>query len=106
MIVPGLVNTPQFSADSELFGPQYLGSRLRLWRVIPGREVRVFRHRTGEGSQLIASPVPHAAGRVLAAISQEGPCFFDLDSGEELASAPLHAGPTPSGVASSPRAVG
>jgi WD40 repeat protein len=90
MTLPG-VFVPQFSRDGTLLGTQQLGNRLRLWRVVPGREFRVFRHRTGEGLQFLEVPVPHAAGRVLAAVSQEGPCFFDLASGEELAWARLRS---------------
>ncbi len=90
LTLPGFVS-PQFSADDTLMGPQRLGGRVRLWRVATGRELREFRPRADAGQQYLRTPVAHAGGRVLAAVSQDGPCFFDLGSGAELASA--RAGP-------------
>ncbi len=91
LTLPGCV-TPQFSADDTLMGPQRLGGRVRLWRVAAGRELREFRPHAAAGQQYLRSPVAHSGGRVLAAISQGGPCFFDLDSGAELASARVGLG--------------
>jgi serine/threonine protein kinase/WD40 repeat protein len=79
----------QFSPDGDLLGYQRSGSKVRLWRLTAGRELRVFRAPGVEGRQFIHAPSLHADGRVLAAISSQGLVFFDLDSGEKLASVPL-----------------
>jgi serine/threonine protein kinase/WD40 repeat protein len=79
----------QFSQDDTLLGPQRSGHKVRLWRLAAGRELRVLHPAATEGPEFVYSPVPHAEGRVLAAISQHGLSFFDLDSGEELASVRL-----------------
>jgi WD40 repeat protein len=80
--------SPQFSADDTLLGPQRLGDKLRLWRLVPGREFRELRPRAVEGRRRLSHPVLHADGRVLAAASADGLYyFFDLESGAELASA-------------------
>jgi WD40 repeat protein len=72
----------QFSQDDALLGPQRSGHKVRLWRLAAGREL-------GNWGQFISNPVPHAEGRVVAAISPRGLSFFDLDTGEELASVRL-----------------
>jgi serine/threonine protein kinase/WD40 repeat protein len=79
----------RFSADDALLGPQRNGSNVRLWRVATGRELRVLRHPVADRREFLAQPVPDADGRVLAAISSRGLCFFDLAGGQELASVPL-----------------
>jgi serine/threonine protein kinase/WD40 repeat protein len=87
----------QFSRDDTLLGPHHNGSQVRLWRVAPGRELVVIPSQSsGEGRDFIHYPVPHVEGRVLAANSQRGLCFFDLVNGEELASVPV---PRPTGSA-------
>jgi len=83
----------QFSSDDRLIGPEISGKKLRLWRVAGGRELRVLRSRSADRLSTIASPVVHPDGRTLAAGSENRLCFFDLASGEELASVWLpHAG--------------
>jgi WD40 repeat protein len=79
----------QFSADDRLFGPEYSGRKIRLWRLAGGAEVRVLRPRGAGALDNTYNPVLHADGRTLAAATRQGLCFFDLASGEELASVRL-----------------
>ncbi len=78
----------QFSSDG-LFGPGYSGNKIRLWRLADGRELRVLRPRNAGSLENVYSPVVHADGRTLAADTRDQLCFFDLGSGEELASVRL-----------------
>ena len=79
----------QFSADGTLIGFGGNGAKLQLWRVAEGRELRVLRRQTSDNSDLLLSPVLDAEGRILAAHSQDGLSFFDLLSGQGLASVHL-----------------
>ncbi len=79
----------QFSSDDRLFGPEYSGNKIRLWRLASGQELRVLRPRSAGSLDNIHSPVLHADGRILAAGARHQLCFFDLASGEELASVRL-----------------
>jgi WD40 repeat protein len=79
----------QFSADDTMLGPQRSGRKVRLWRVAARRELHVLRHPVAGGRESLAWPVPDADGRVLAAVSSQGLCFFDVASGEELVSVPM-----------------
>ena len=79
----------QFSSNDRLFGPNYSGNKIRLWRLAGGRELRVLRPRSAGSLDNIVCPVLHADGRILAAGANGQLCFFDLDSGEELKSAPM-----------------
>ncbi|MBI3407193.1 MAG: protein kinase [Planctomycetes bacterium] len=75
-----------FSSDAGLIGPQHYGNKIRLWRPAGGRELRVLRPRNAGAPDIIQSPVVHPDGKVLAAYGRQQLCFFDLASGEELAS--------------------
>jgi serine/threonine protein kinase/WD40 repeat protein/tetratricopeptide (TPR) repeat protein len=101
----------QFSPDDRLLGPATSGNKIRLWRLAPGRELRVLRCRNAGSLETINSPVVHADGRTLAACGPHWLSFFDLASGEELASVrqpqvaavnpvffdPPHPSPSPEG---------
>src|SRR5262249_22951337 len=90
-VVPTLLGDSglQFSPDDRLLGFQRSGRKVRLLRLTPGRELRVFPAPTVEGFRFIGSPAAHAAGRVLGVVSNRGLGFYDLDSGKELASTGL-----------------
>src|SRR5439155_8169160 len=79
----------QFSSDDRLLGPGYSGNKIRLRRLAGGRELRVLRPRSAGSLDNVHSPVVHADGRTLAAATRDQLCFFDLGSGEELASVRL-----------------
>jgi eukaryotic-like serine/threonine-protein kinase len=79
----------QFSPDDRLLGPATSGNKIRLWRLAPGRELSVLRRRNAGSLEPINFPVVHADGRTLAACSSRWLSFFDLASGEELASVRL-----------------
>jgi WD40 repeat protein len=79
----------QFSSDDRLFGPEYSGNKIRLWRLAGGRELRVLRPRSTGSLDNVYSPVVHIDGHILAAAARHQLCFFDLASGEELASVRL-----------------
>ena len=79
----------QFSSNDRLFGPEYSGNKVRLWRLAGGRELRMLRPRSAGSLDNITSPVIHADGRTLAAATRHQLCFFDLVSGEELDSVRL-----------------
>ena len=81
----------QFSPTDRLDGYSIEGTKVKLWRLAAGRELRVLRRRNADSLERICSPVVHAEGRILAALSRrEGSpnrlCFFDLSTAEELAS--------------------
>jgi tetratricopeptide (TPR) repeat protein len=62
------------------------GNKIRAWRLEPGRELRILRRRQAAAGELIFAPVVHSAGRLLAASSSyKRLAFFDLESGEEVA---------------------
>ena len=75
----------RFSADGTLFGLGSDGSKLQLWRVAEGRELRLLRRLTKDTTH----PVLDAEGRILATTSEESLTFFDLATGRELASVEL-----------------
>ena len=66
-----------------------VGSKLRLWRVIPGDEIRVLRHRWAQAEAKITEVTPALAGRILAVNTQKPDTlsFFDVATGEELVAA-------------------
>jgi serine/threonine protein kinase/WD40 repeat protein len=86
----------QASPTDRLHGYDFEGAKVRLWRLAAGRELRVLRRRNADSLEVICSPVVHADGRILATQSgrENYPdlswlCFFDLSTGEELASVKL-----------------
>src|SRR5207248_4651477 len=82
----------QFSPDDRLLGPILVGNQIKLWRFAAGRELRVLRPRSADSSENVYSPVVHADGHTLAAAGRHRLSFFDLASGEELASVRLPQG--------------
>jgi serine/threonine protein kinase/WD40 repeat protein len=81
-----------FSPTDQLHGYSFEGTKVKLWRLASGRELRVLRRRNADSLERIRSPVVHADGRFLAATAdgdQTWLSFFDLRAGEELASAKL-----------------
>jgi serine/threonine protein kinase/WD40 repeat protein/tetratricopeptide (TPR) repeat protein len=92
-----LLETPgtklRFSPDDSLLGYATNGKNVRLIRVARnGGELRTFRRANAGSREQIVSPVVERDGRILAAVSfdpvqdSQWLCFFDLASGEELAS--------------------
>jgi eukaryotic-like serine/threonine-protein kinase len=75
------------SRDDSFIGLARSGSRLRLWRLADGRELRILRRPRTEVDTGYTGPVLDADGRVLAADSKQGLSFIDMESGKELASA-------------------
>jgi serine/threonine protein kinase/WD40 repeat protein len=69
----------QFSADGSLVGMDQAGTRLRIWRLADGRELRCIR------APGIHSPLLGAGSRVMAAASSHGLGFFDVNDGGALA---------------------
>jgi serine/threonine protein kinase/WD40 repeat protein len=88
MMMPGNFGW-QFSADDRLLGRGRNGTKIRLYRVAAGSELRVLRPRDADNLENVHSPVIHADGRTLSAAAGHRLCFFDLVSGEELASVKL-----------------
>jgi WD40 repeat protein len=76
----------QFSPDDRLLGFQRSGNKLRLYRLAGGQELRVLRRRNADSLETINFPVVDTNGRMLAASGPDWLSFFDLASGEELAS--------------------
>ncbi len=79
----------QFGPTDRLHGYGVEGTRIKLWRLAAGRELRVLRRRGAESLEQMRGAVVHPDGRVLAADSGPWLCFFDLATGEELASVKL-----------------
>jgi serine/threonine protein kinase/WD40 repeat protein len=85
-----------FSPTDRLHGYGIEGTKVKLWRLAAGRELRVLRRRNADSLERIHTPVVHTDGRILAASSlydhypdKSWLCFFDLWTGEELASGKL-----------------
>ncbi|HZN33286.1 MAG TPA: hypothetical protein VFB80_05680, partial [Pirellulaceae bacterium] len=83
LTIPSYIG-PQFSQDDELLGYSTSGTKIQLWRLANGRELRVLRRRNADDRERIQNPVLHGDGRTLAACSEHWLSFFDLASGEEL----------------------
>ncbi len=82
-----------FSPTDRLHGFSVEGTRVKLWRLASGGELRVLRRRNADNLEQVYSPVVHADGHIVAASSGHVShpdvfwlCFFDLSTGEELAS--------------------
>src|SRR5262249_16013027 len=69
-------------------GVERSGTKLRLWRLADGRELRTVRRAKADPGDIICSPVLDADDQVLAAAFNQALGFFDLDSGRELAVIP------------------
>jgi serine/threonine protein kinase/WD40 repeat protein len=85
-----------FSPTDGLHGYGIEGTKVKLWRLAAGRELRVLRRPNADSLERIHTPVVHADGRMVAAGSfydyhpdRSWLCFFDLWTGEELASVKL-----------------
>jgi serine/threonine protein kinase/WD40 repeat protein len=81
-----------FSPTDRLHGYSLEGTKVKLWRLEAGQELRVLRRRNADSLERIHTPVVHADGRIVAATAagdQSWLCFFDLWTGEELASVKL-----------------
>jgi WD40 repeat protein len=90
LLLAGPVFLWHFSPTDRLHGYFYEGTKVKLWRLAAGRELRVLRRRNADSLERIHSPVVHADGRILAASAGgDHLCFFDLSTGEELASVKL-----------------
>src|SRR5439155_27308628 len=59
----------QASPTDRLHGYDFDGTKVRLWRLAAGRELRVLRRRNADDLERICSPVVHADGRIVAANS-------------------------------------
>jgi serine/threonine protein kinase/WD40 repeat protein len=79
----------QFSPDDRLLGPMTSGNKIKLWRFAGGQELRVLCPRFADSLDYVSNPVVHPDGLTLAAATRHGLRFFDLGSGEELASVRL-----------------
>jgi WD40 repeat protein len=79
----------RFSRDDNLLSPGHSGSKVRLYRVAAGHELRVIRRPRPESGEQIGFPRLDADGRILAARTAAALSFFDFASGEELASVRL-----------------
>jgi serine/threonine protein kinase/WD40 repeat protein len=84
LALPG--HSGRFSADDRLFGHTISGNKIRFWRLAGGQELRELRCRNAGNLESTGSPVVDPSGRILAASTRRCLCFFDLESGEELAS--------------------
>src|SRR5262249_18604130 len=81
----------QFSRDEPLIGRGRSGTKLQLWRLADGRELRLLRRPRAAGAGPLHGPVLGPGGRTLAAASDDGLSVFDLGTGRELASARVGA---------------
>jgi WD40 repeat protein len=79
----------QFGPDDRLLGYGHRGSKIQLWRLANGRELRVLRGRNAGERELIGHPVVDAEGRMLVASTDDWLRLFDLMSGDDLASVRL-----------------
>ena len=79
----------QFGPTDASIGLGRAGTKLAIWQLADGRELRHIRRSKAEDRDVVASPVLDADGRVLAANSRTGLVFFDFASGRELAAVRL-----------------
>jgi serine/threonine protein kinase/WD40 repeat protein len=84
LAIPGL--SGRFSRDGRLCGYTISGNNIRLWCLVGGQELREIRCRNAGGLGNLGAPVFEASGHILAVCTRRWLGFFDLDSGEELAS--------------------
>jgi WD40 repeat protein len=83
LTMPGVFGTA-FSPDDSTIGMQRIGTKLRLWRVADGRELRRIHRPLAPRTTSLFGPVLSSDQQVLAAGSNHGLVFFNLQSGREL----------------------
>jgi serine/threonine protein kinase/WD40 repeat protein len=83
LVMPGYYGR-QFSGDDSQIGLEQSGTKLRIWQLADGRELRTIRRYGAEHAEIIHSPVLHADEQVLAAATNNGLAFFDLDTCKQL----------------------
>jgi serine/threonine protein kinase/WD40 repeat protein len=83
LVTPGRGNM-QFSNDAALIGLERHQTKLRLWRLADGRELRIIRKPGADATEFIRSPVLDAEERVIAAEYSGGLTFFELQTGKML----------------------
>jgi serine/threonine protein kinase/WD40 repeat protein/tetratricopeptide (TPR) repeat protein len=79
----------QFNADGSMLGWQRVGTKVRLWRLAEGRELRILRRPAAEPTEQIYGPALQAEGRALAAASLQKLTLFNVQDGSEMASVRL-----------------
>ncbi len=87
------VATGIFGVNDQTFGFGIEGKDVRLWNISNGRELHVLQRRGHAEGEIMGSPIIHPNGRVLAAYSGSYLVFFDIDTGEQLASTRLPGTP-------------
>jgi serine/threonine protein kinase/WD40 repeat protein len=85
---PALMTRLHFSLDDGLLASEFTSSRLRLWRVEPGREYRTF-VRLPASMDVWLNHAVSPDGRLLAVVTREGVMLWDLASGKELDFTPM-----------------
>jgi serine/threonine protein kinase/WD40 repeat protein len=83
LVTPGHGNV-QFSKDGALIGLERRQTKLRLWRLADGRELRIVRRPGAEATEFIRNPVLDDEDRVMAAEYSDGLAFFELETGKML----------------------
>jgi serine/threonine protein kinase/WD40 repeat protein len=82
------IHRPQFTEARACITSR--GTKLRLWRLAAGDELRFLRSGLAEANGHLLAGVPEGAGRIVAAnnASPPGLSFFDVTTGAELAFLP------------------
>lgn len=80
--LPGLTAT-RFG-PKDLLAHTRVGTRVKLWRLAAGREVRVLQSKRAGSDTDLYCPAVHPNGRLLAAATLATLNWFDLDTGEEI----------------------
>lgn len=93
LTLPGRAGA-QFSPDDSEIGMERTGTKLRIWRIADGRELRVLRRPAADNTETIYGPVLDSDHRVLAAATSNGLAFFDFYSGNLAAFVPLRTNKT------------
>lgn len=82
-----------FGLDDTTMGMEITGTKLRIWRIADGRELRRLRRPQAERTEALLYAVPDADGYVAAAYSSRGLVFFDLHTGGVLGFCALEHSP-------------
>jgi WD40 repeat protein len=85
---PAVMPRLSFSLDDSLLASALITSRLRLWRIEPGREYRTF-VRLPASAVLWLNHAVSPDGRLLAVVTREGLMLWDLAIGKELDFIPM-----------------